>query len=129
MKKFNHIAAVTSMIFSLSSMSHARETSPYSESALLNDQAGGKTVVLDFHADWCSTCKAQKSALESVLDKENFKGVTAYTVNFDKEEQLKNKFHIHKQSTLVVLKGDKEMARRTGVTDQADIQKLITLGI
>jgi thioredoxin 1 len=105
------------------------EFTPYNKQALQSAKESGKTIVLDFHASWCPTCKKQKSALESILQKDEFKEVRGFIVDYDKEADLKKEFKIIKQSTLVVLKGHQEISRGMGVTSLDEIEKLIQVGL
>lgn len=91
-------------------------------------QAAGKTVLVDFAASWCPTCKKQAPVIESLLQEEKYREIVAFKADFDKEKELKKQLRITGQSTLVVFKGDKEAGRERGITDRAAIAKLLELG-
>ena len=76
---------------------------------------------MHFHADWCPTCRAQDKVLQS-LKTEKGLDLTVLTVNYDTEKDLKRRFKVNMQSTLVVLKGKKEEARLVGDTSADDIR-------
>lgn len=107
----------------------AGDLQSYNEAAFKKAQADGKTVVLDFHADWCSTCSKQKPVLESLLNEEGFSSVVGFTVNYDKAKDLIKNLKVQKQSTLIVYKGKEEKARDMGLTDEAKIKALVMKGI
>jgi len=86
-------------------------------------------VVLDFHADWCSTCKKQKPILEGLLKEKEFAAVVGFVVDYDKENELRKNLKVHKQSTLVVYKGEKESSRDMGLTSIEAIKALLVKGI
>lgn len=107
----------------------AGDWKPYSEAAFKQAQADGKTVVLDFHADWCSTCKKQKPVLESLLQEAELEPVVGFTVDYDNASALKKSLKVQKQSTLIVYKGKSEVARNMGLTNRDEIKALIMKGI
>lgn len=107
----------------------AGDWNPYSEAAFKQAQADGKTVVLDFHADWCSTCKKQKPVLEGLLQEGKLEPVVGFTVDFDNAAGLKKSLKVAKQSTLIVYKGKNEVARNMGLTNKDEIKALIMKGI
>lgn len=98
----------------------------YSPEALSKAQAQGKVVVLDFHASWCPTCRKQASVLSELAGDAKLKNKVAFLrVDFDDADALRDKMKVSKQSTLVVLKGGKEIARATGITSREGIRDLI----
>ncbi len=54
--------------------------------------------VLFFHASWCSTCKALD---QNIRAGKVPAGVTIFNVNYDTENELKNKYGVRYQHTLV----------------------------
>lgn len=57
-------------------------------------------IVLDFYASWCPSCrKLEKDIKASLLDIPA--GVTILKVNYDKEKELKQKYGVTQQHTLV----------------------------
>lgn len=107
------------LVFSAAA-AYALEVKPYSEAALGAAQQADKPVALHFRADWCPTCRAQDKVLES-LKAEPGLDLTVLAVNYDTEKDLKRRFHINSQSTLVVLKGQKETGRLVGDTSKLNI--------
>jgi hypothetical protein len=49
------------------------------------------------------------------------KDVTLFVADFDKEKDLKKALRVSQQSTFVVFKGGKEVARSTGQTRKAEL--------
>lgn len=102
-------------------VSHALEIKPYSASALDQAQKADKPVALHFHADWCPTCRAQTKVLQE-LKSEAGLDITVLVANYDTERDLKRRFNVRAQSTLVVLHGQKETYRVVGDTSPGGIR-------
>lgn len=89
----------------------------------------GETVFLDFKASWCSTCKAQERVIKRLksANPSYEKAITFIDVDWDdhgKSEIVKN-LNIPRRSTLVVLKGNKELGRIVAGTGEAEIKALM----
>ncbi len=89
----------------------------------------GKTVVVDFHASWCPTCKKQEPVLNEIVRMKGFENVVAFKADYDQEKDLKKTLNVSKQSTIVVFKGGKEIGRSTGSTAKDDLKQLIEKGL
>ncbi len=68
--------------------------------------AEGKSVFLDFHATWCSTCLSNAPKIESAFERLEDDSVVGFRVNYDKEVALKREFGVNFQSTLVLIDGE-----------------------
>ena len=91
--------------------------------------AAGKTVFLDFSATWCSTCAAQDRVINA-LREENADydaNITFIKVDWDDHGngKLSNALKIPRRSTLVVLKGNKELGRIVAGTARKQIKALM----
>jgi thiol-disulfide isomerase/thioredoxin len=115
---------VCSLLLGAASFVQALEIKPYSAQALAAAEKAGQPVALHFHADWCPTCRAQDKALQSLKGQKGL-DLTVLTVNYDTEKDLKKRFNVRAQSTMVVLKGSKEVARLTGETDAEAIRLVL----
>ncbi|MBT6690984.1 thioredoxin family protein [Candidatus Parcubacteria bacterium] len=92
------------------------------EPALLA-QADSGDVVLFFHASWCPTCRVLDENLKDELgDFPN--DLTILKVNYDKEKELKKKYSITYQHTLVQVDSQgNELAKWAGSNDLSAILK------
>lgn len=91
--------------------------------------AQGKTVFLDFKADWCSTCAAQERVINALLQENSAYEANIVFVNVDwdqfKGDALTQRLRIPRRSTLVALKGDQELGRIVAGTSRDDIKALM----
>ena len=97
---------------------------PYNKPGFEAALSQGKPVIVHFSADWCPTCKAQKPIVDGLLKTDKLKDVTLLVANYDTEADLKKQFRVTQQSTFVVFKGGKEVARSTGQTNKDVIAAL-----
>ncbi len=97
---------------------------PYDKRAFDQALAGGRPTIVEFYADWCPTCKAQKPHVQSILGEPRMKDVTVFVADYDKEKDLKKALRVTRQSTFVVFKAGKEVARSTGQTKREDLAAL-----
>jgi thioredoxin len=101
----------------------------FDNSAFKKAQESGQTVLVDFHATWCPVCAKQKPALDKLLGEKEFQGVKAFVADYDTSTELKKQMRIASQSTLVLFKGKREVARSTGVTDPSELRALLRKGL
>lgn len=128
-KRFFSLALVTAAVALVTATSWAADPKPFNAAEFKKAQTEGKTVLVDFHATWCPTCKAQKPVIEAVLKEQKFSEVVTFVADYDTEVELKKQMKISAQATLVVFKGDKETARATGVTAKDKISALLAKGL
>lgn len=91
--------------------------------------AAGDTVFLDFKASWCGTCRAQEAVLKKLkADNPDYEAnITFINVDWDTygSSVMADKLRIPRRSTLVVLKGKKEIGRIVADTSERNIKKLV----
>jgi len=96
---------------------------PFDAKAFQASQAAGKSILVDVTASWCPTCKQQRPIVEEI-EKEH-PDLVVYDVDFDTAKDVLKQFRVQHQSTLIVFKGQKEVARSTGETDPAPLRSLV----
>ena len=96
----------------------------YDKAAFDKAMAEGRPVIVDFFADWCPTCKAQKPHVQSLIGDPKMKHVTLFVADYDREKDLKRALRVTQQATFVVFKGGKEVGRSTGQTKKEDLAAL-----
>lgn len=93
----------------------------------------GKTVFVDYYAPWCLTCRSQSRTLTRLIDANPAyaKNMTFVRVDWDtyKSEPVSTDRKIPRRSTLLVLKGNKELGRIVAGTSEADIKALLDKGL
>jgi thiol-disulfide isomerase/thioredoxin len=97
---------------------------PFTTAALQAAQAKGLPVLVDAHADWCPTCRAQAPTISALATDKSFARLVILKLNYDTQEGEKRALNIRHQSTLIAFAGARETGRSTGVTDPAAIRAL-----
>jgi thioredoxin 1 len=97
---------------------------PITATELADIEKQGKSAVISTHADWCSTCKKQDKVLANFMKDPDYKNVVFYQVDYDNQKDLLKALNVRSQSTIIVYKNGKEVARATGDTKQAALSKL-----
>jgi thiol-disulfide isomerase/thioredoxin len=91
--------------------------------------ATGGAVVVHVHADWCTVCKAQIPVMDRILAGAAYKNVRAVRVNFDREKNFLTDHKVVRQSTIIVFKGGKEIARLSYDADPQRIEQTLERAI
>jgi thiol-disulfide isomerase/thioredoxin len=123
------IAALLSVLMTLFSALAPGAELAFNQAQFDATKSAGKPVAVVFHADWCPTCRAQAPVLKDLLQTPALKPLTLYVANFDTEKALKKSLGVTQQSTVVVFKLGKEIARSTGDTQQASLAALLRQAI
>jgi thioredoxin 1 len=131
MNRRDFLIATAAVTLALPVIAHA--AAEYTPDLLKAELAAGKTVFVDFKATWCSTCKAQERVINALL-KDNpayAQSISFITVDWDTwaDGDLVKQLNIPRRSTLVVLKGDKELGRIVAGTDKDEIKALMDLAL
>lgn len=98
---------------------------PFSAEVFKAAQASGSPILVEIHADWCPTCKAQKPILDRLTADPKFKDLKIFRVDFDAMQPVVKQFGAQMQSTLIVFKGAAEQGRSVGDTKEASIAALL----
>lgn len=89
---------------------------PYDQADFDAAQAAGKPILVEIHADWCPTCRAQEPIISELMQDPKNAGFVVLRVDFDSQKDVVKRFRAQYQSTLIVFKGRKEVSRSTGET-------------
>ena len=61
----------------------AKSEVPFSRPAFEAAQKDGKSILVEIHASWCPTCKAQKPIIDGLLGNPKFKDMVTFRMDFD----------------------------------------------
>lgn len=103
----------------------AAEVRPFNPQAFAAAQRAGRPILVDIYADWCPTCRAQAQAFGPLLKRPEFNKLVVFKVNYDSQAQYWRRMGVRQQSTLIVYKRAKEVARSVGETDGEAIAELL----
>ena len=109
----------------LASGARAMEQRPFTDPAFTRAQDAGKAILIEIHADWCPTCKAQLPILDRLSSQAPYADIVRLRVDFDAQKSVVKRFKATSQSTLVLYKGKAELARSVGETDENRIRVML----
>lgn len=129
-RTFVFLAAATAAVpFLAAGEALAKAFAPYQADSFKKLLGAGGPVVVHVHADWCTVCKAQIPVMDRVLAGPAYKNVRAVRVTFDKEKQFLTDYRVVRQSTILIFRGGKEIARLSYDTDPARIEQTLAQAI
>lgn len=111
----------------LAGAAFAAEFKPYTDKAFALAQAEGRSILIEVHAWWCSTCNAQEPALHTAAKDPAFDNVIIFKMDFDWEKKARRTLQIQQQSTLIAYFGGQERGRSIGMTDSYNIGNMLRL--
>jgi len=107
----------------------AGDTVDYAPGMIQEALAEGKTVFVDYAADWCSTCARQERVINELRAENPAYDESIIFVRVDWDdfggEEVSTSRNIPRRSTLLVLKGDEELGRIVAGTDTDEIRALL----
>lgn len=80
--------------------------------------------LLDFKAVWCGPCRVMEPIIEE-LKKELDGKVEVVVIDVDEKPEEASKYGVMSIPTYIVLKDEKEVGRKIGVTSKEDLLKLV----
>lgn len=95
----------------------------YSKVAFDEATADGKKVLLDFHADWCTVCRGNEPIIKSAVEADG--DIVGLKINYDTAQDLRAKYGVVSQSTLIVLQNGQENGRTMGPQSSSTITELL----
>jgi thioredoxin 1 len=99
--------------------------SSFSDAAFKSAAKSGQPVLIEFHADWCPTCRAQEKVVNALVVDPAYRNVIVLRVLFDSEKDLLKRFRVRQQSTLIMYRNGEETARAVGMTNPSEIAQLL----
>ncbi|MDP3974304.1 MAG: thioredoxin [Candidatus Daviesbacteria bacterium] len=80
--------------------------------------------LLDFWAEWCGPCRVMAPVLEEIK-KELGSKIEVEEINVDEKPQEAQKFGVMSIPTYIIMKDDKEVGRKIGVTAKQELLELL----
>ena len=114
-------------LFGFLSANAVEKKTNFTEETFENAKANGKTVVVNSYEVWCGTCSKQTEILDQA--EKDFKDIVFLSYEQSKNKDIAKKLDIKFWTTIVVYKGNDEVARIVGQTDKETIYSAIQKGI
>lgn len=109
------------------------ETLDYVPGLIAEKLQAGETVLVDFAADWCSTCKRQERIISELREADPTldEHITFIRVDWDEygSSDVATSRNVPRRSTLLLLKGNEELGRIIAGTQPTEIQALLNRGV
>ena len=127
MSKFKSLILAIAALFIAVPMTAAAQPSwtEYSQSAFQAAQAEGRTIIVDVHADWCPTCRAQAPILNELRSDPRLEDAIFMRVDFDTDRAFLRAHRIPRQSTILVFNGREEVGRSIAETNRGRLRAFI----
>jgi len=109
------------------------DTADYTPGLIKSKLGEGETVLVDYSAAWCGTCKRQERILDDLRaeNPEFDKQITFVKVDWDtySSHEVTSSRNIPRRSTLLLLRGEEELGRIVAGTNPDEIKSLLELGL
>ncbi len=115
--------------FASSNLVNSVEFKKFTQAAFEQAKKSGNPVLVEVHADWCPTCKAQKPAVQEIGNADKFKNLIVLEADFDTQKDVLKPLNVQIQSTLIMYKGLNETGRSAGDSNKKSIITLLETGL
>lgn len=125
MDRRHAIALLGALPFAISRAEAASAPRPFTSGDFSEALAAGGPVVVHVTAPWCPICRAQKPILEKLRDDPRFKDYALFAIDFDTDKASVRAVGARLQSTLIVYRDGREIARTVGDREEGWIEELL----
>ena len=134
MKRRAFLASVSAIALTAALPAHAADGwIEYQPGVIQTALDQGKTVFVDYAADWCSTCARQERVIAELRAATPAYSDAMVFVRVDWDDYgshaVTTSRNIPRRSTLLVLQGDQELGRIVAGTSKSDIKSLMDTGL
>jgi len=118
---------MTSLLLALWAAASAQAASwgPYDAGAFEGAQRAGRIIVLQFIDDGCPRCEEQDKVLSKRFWGSNRKDWAGFQVNITRAAAVARQWRVTAPSTLVLLRGTREVGRITGVIVDTELDAFL----
>ncbi len=120
-------AAIVAFSCLVAISSATRAAQPFDARAFQKAQTAGKTTLIHVGTAWCVICRKQKPIIDQIENE--IPDLVVYEVDFDTAKDALKRLGVRYQTTLIVFKGMKEVARSVGQTNAGGIRALVATGL
>lgn len=132
MKRRTFLSMVAGLVFAPSVLLAGTEQM-YTPGLIKQHLADGKTVFVDYAAEWCSTCKRQERLVNQLRERNPAydENIVFVKVDWDvySTHDVTSSRNVPRRSTLILLKGEEELGRIVAGTDINEIKELLDKGL
>lgn len=125
MPQVGSLIAALAFVVSLASPAAAANWVAYTPAAFADAQAAGKTILVDVHADWCPTCRAQDPTLDELRADARLQNMVFMRINYDVDRDFLRSYRIPQQSTIVIFDGKTEINRSVAETNRERLRQFV----
>lgn len=127
------ITGATALLVSPKLLLAAEGMTNYEPGLIQQKLSAGETVLVDYSATWCSTCKRQERVLNELRasNSEFDRNISFVKVDWDtySRHEVTTSRKVPRRSTLILLKGDEELGRIVAGTSTDQIKALLDLAL
>jgi thioredoxin 1 len=126
------------LLFAVLAPARAASFGDFTQRAFDEAQRSGKPILLDVWASWCPTCARQEPTIRQIVADAKFADLVILRIDFDKErarlfdklpqideKALLRRLAVQQQSTLILYRESKEVARSVGETDPDALREFL----
>ncbi|MEL7468547.1 MAG: thioredoxin family protein [Pseudomonadota bacterium] len=125
--------ALTAAALMIPQAASAKDFVDYTPGVIETALEEGKTVLVDYSAKWCGTCKRQARVINALraADPAYDEKMMFVKVDWDtyRDHEVTQFRDIPRRSTLLVLRGEDELGRIVAGTSEAQIKGLLDKGL
>lgn len=113
----------------VATQAHAQPIRPFTPAAFAAAQKAGQPVLVDVHADWCPTCRAQDPTVAEISRDPAYANLVIFKLDYDTQANDWRALRVSHQSTLIAYHGGAERARAAGIVARDAIRALASTAL